>query len=80
MKKFYEIREHTMEIINFKKKKKKKNLLTNKKQKHMKTQKFVIFVKRNLKISMPKKKIIVKLGPIVIIQGNIEVLHIAYAI
>ena len=46
----------------------------------MKWQKFVIFVNRNLKISMPKKKIIVKLGPIVIIQGNIEVLHIAYAI
>ena len=38
----------------------------------MKTQKIVIFVKKNLKINIVKSEIIV------IIQGNIEVLRIAY--
>ena len=38
----------------------------------MKTQKIVIFVKKNLKINFVKSEIIV------IIQGNIEVLRIAY--
>ena len=38
---------------------------------HMKMQKFVIFVKKNLKIDMLKIKIIVKLGTTVIKQGNI---------
>ena len=42
--------------------------------------KFLMFVKKNLKINMPKVKIIVKLGTIVIIQGNIEVLQIAFVI
>ena len=46
----------------------------------MKMQKFVIFVKKNLKINMLKIKNIVKLGIIVIIQVNIEELHIAYVI
>ena len=44
----------------------------------MKIQKFVIFVNKNLKI-----KNIVKLGTIfiiVVIQENIEVMHVAYAI
>ena len=41
-------------------------------------QKFVIFVKENLKINMLKIKIIVKLGTNVVIKGNIEVLHVAH--
>ena len=66
MKKFCEsVREHAMTIINFKKKKMKP--LTNKEQK------VVIFVDKMVKI-----KNIVKLGIIVIIQGNVEVLRIAY--
>ena len=43
-------------------------------------QKFIIFVKKNLKINMLKIKIAVKLGTIVIIQGNAEVLNITFAI
>ena len=43
-------------------------------------QKCAIFVRKNLKVSMLKIKNIVKLGTIVIKQGNMEVLHIAYAI
>ena len=45
---------------------------------HMKIQEFVIFVNKNLKI-----KNIVKLGNIfiiVVIQENIEVMYVAYAI
>ena len=41
----------------------------------MKMQKFIMFVKKNLKM-----KIIVQLGTIVILQENIEVLHIVYVI
>ena len=43
-------------------------------------QESVIFVKKNLKINMWKIKNILKLGISVIIQGNIEVLCIAYVI
>ena len=43
-------------------------------------QKSVIFVKKNVKINMLKIKNIEKLGTIITIQGNIEVLHIAYII
>ena len=43
-------------------------------------QKFIIFVKKNLKINMLKIKIAVKLGTTVIIQGNAEVLNITFAI
>ena len=46
----------------------------------MEMQKFVVFVKNNMKINMLKIKIIVKLGTNVIIQVNIKVLHIAYVI
>ena len=46
----------------------------------MKMQKYIIFVKKNLKMNMIKIKSIVKLGFIVVIQVNIEVLHIAYVI
>ena len=46
----------------------------------MKMQKFVLFVKKTLSINMLKIKNIVNLGTIVIMQGNIEMLHIAYVI
>ena len=77
MKKFCEfLREYVMKIINFKKRKMK---LLTKKQK-LKMQKSVIFVKKNLKINIWKIKNIVKLEIIVIIEENIEKLHIAYVI
>ena len=43
-------------------------------------QKSVIFIKKKLKINIWKIKNIVKIRIIVIIQTNIEVLHIAYVI
>ena len=43
----------------------------------MKTQKSVIFFKKNLKIYMLKTKNILKLEIIAIIQGNVEVLGIS---
>ena len=46
----------------------------------MKMQISVIFVKKNLKINMWKRKILVKLEIVAIIQGNIEVLRVAYVI
>ena len=46
----------------------------------MKVQKPVIFVKTNLKINMLMITNIVELEIIFIVQLNIEVLHIAYAI
>ena len=51
MKKFFEyLREHAMKINNFKKKKMK--LLTKEQQNHMKIQKSVIFIKKNLKTNI----------------------------
>ena len=47
---------------------------------HMKMQKFVVFVKKNLKIKILKITNILKLGTIAIKQVNIEVLHMEYAI
>ena len=46
----------------------------------MKMQKFVPFIKKNLKINMLKIKNIAKLATIVIISVNKEVLHLAYVI
>ena len=46
----------------------------------MEKQKSVIFVKKSLKINMRKIRYIVKSEIIVIIEGNIEVLRIAYVI
>ena len=78
MKKFCEsLREHAMEIINFERKKMK--LLTKEQQESYKNAKISYVYQENLKIIMWKITNIVKLGIIVIIQGNIEVLHIAYA-
>ena len=45
---------------------------------HLKTQKFVIFIRENFQINMLKMKNIAKLEIVVIIQENIEVFHIAY--
>ena len=53
-------------------------LLTNEQKKSYEIQKFVIFVKKNLKINTLTIKNIVKLGTIANIQENIEVLHIEY--
>ena len=46
----------------------------------MKMQKSVIFLEKDLKTNKLKIIHIVRLEIIVIIQGNIEVLHIAYVI
>ena len=47
---------------------------------HIKNEKKVYICKKNLKVNMLKMKNIVKLETLVIIQVNIEVLHIAYVI
>ena len=79
MKTFFEsFREHAMKIINFKKKTMK--LLTNEQQKLHENTKICYICKKNLKINMLKIKNIVKLGTIVIIHVNIDVLRIAYVI
>ena len=79
MKKFcHLLRVHAMKIINFKE----KNEIINKRTARVKgkIQISVIFVKKDLKISISKIKNIVKLEIIVIMQNNIEVLHISYVI
>ena len=43
-------------------------------------QKIFIFTNKNLKINMPNLKDIVKVVTIVIMQVNIEMLHITYVI
>ena len=70
-----------MKIIDFRKKEMK--LLTKKQQEayeNMEMQKYVKFVKKNVKNKHLKDKNIIKLEIIVIMQGNIEVLHIAYVL
>ena len=47
---------------------------------NIKNQKYAIFVKKNLKINMLQIKDIAKLGTVIIIQENIEVLHIVHVI
>ena len=46
----------------------------------MKMQKSVIFLEKDLKTNMLKIIHIVRLEIVVIMQGNIEVLHIAYVV
>ena len=76
MTKFCEfLREHAMKIINLE-----KNEVIDSSRNHMKVQKSVLFVKKNLKIDIWKMKNILKLEIIVIKQENIKVLHITYAI
>ena len=43
-------------------------------------QKFVIFVGKSLKINILKIKNTVKIGSIIIIQGNIEAMRLGYII
>ena len=64
-----------MKIINLKKNIKS---LTKEQQNHMKMQFSLTFVEKNLKINLLKIKFIIKFGTIVIIQGNKELLPIAY--
>ena len=72
IKKFCEsLREHAMRILNFKKKK--WNYLPNSNRNHMKIQKSVIYIKKNVEINMWKIKDIIKLKINAIIQENIEV-------
>ena len=79
MKRFCQLlRVQAMKIINFKE----KNEIINKRTARVKgkIQISVIFVKKDLKISISKIKSIVKLEIIVIMQNNIEMLHISYVI
>ena len=79
MKKLYEsLREHAIEIINFKKKKVK--LLINEQQKSDENVKFCCICKQKLEDIHDKDKKVGKLETIVIIQVDIEELHIAYVI
>ena len=79
MKKFCELsREHITKLINFKKKKMK--LLMKEYQESNKKQNFLIFVKKKLKINIRKIRNTVKIKIIVITQGSIEILLIAYVI
>ena len=77
MKEFFEsLRDDTIKINSFEKKKKKKMNRKN----HLKMQRCAIFGKKNVKIEMVKVKDIVKLEIIVFVQFTIEVLPIAYVI
>ena len=80
IKKFCEyLRDNATKMINFKKKNIQVIKLTNSRN-HIKSQNIVIFVKKSLKKNLLKIKNIVRLGTIVIVQGNIEILHIAYVL
>ena len=65
-----------MEKINLKKKK--MHLLT--KEQEESYENFATFVEKSLKINMLKVKTITKLEIVIIIQVNIEVMHIAYEV
>ena len=47
---------------------------------HIKTKKSAIFLKKNLKINILRTKSITKFGTIVIVQDDIEVLHVKHVI
>ena len=80
MKNFCEsLREEAMKIINLRMKKKKK-LLKIEQQESYKNAEFCLCPKKVSKINMWKIKNIVNWEIIVIIEGNIEVLHIAHVI
>ena len=79
MKKFCEsLREHAMKIINFKKKKMK--LLTKQQQESYEIAKICYICKKTIENKYMKDKKYRKLKIIVIIQGNVKVLRIAYVI
>ena len=65
-----------MEKINLKRKK--MHLLT--KEQEESYENFATFVEKSLKINMLKVKTITKLEIVIIIQVNIEVMHIAYEV
>ena len=71
------VKKHTMQINNLKKKK--MNSLTNKQQKSYQNAKLCYICKEKFEDKCPKENI-VKLKTIIIIQGNIEVVLIAYVI
>ena len=74
MKKFCKSwRQHAVDIINVINKKMETNS-----NNHTKMQKFFIVAKKNLNTYIFKIKNIVKLGAIVIIKVNMDVLHMAY--
>ena len=76
MKKF--LREHAMKTINFKKKKMK--LLTKEHQESYENPKVCYICEETSEYKYLKDERYHKLEIIVIVQGNIEVLHIAYVI
>ena len=79
MKKFYEpLREQALKTIDFKKKKMKP--LTKEQQQSYEKTKICYICKEKFKNKHLKGKNIVKFEIIVIIQGNIQVMHIAYVI
>ena len=79
MKKSWEsLREHVMKIINFKKKEVK--LLKKEQNESYESIKTAYNCKEKIKNKYLKSKVIIKLEIIVIIQGNREVLLIAYVI
>ena len=79
MKKFCEyLREHTMKLINLKKKKMK--LLTKEQHESYENAKICYICKEKFKNKYLKDEKIVKSGIIVIMQENIEVLLVAHII
>ena len=79
VKKFCEsLREHAMKIINLKKKKMK--LLTKEQWESYENAKICNICKEKFENKYLKEKNIVKLEMIVTIQGNLEVVYIAYVI
>ena len=46
----------------------------------IKTQKYVLFGKKDLRVKMQQIKNVLKFGTIVMMQENIEVLHVLYVI
>ena len=79
MKKFCEpLREHSVKIINLKKKKIK--LLTTKHENSYDNGKSFIIVKKSLKINILKIKNTLKFEIIFVIQVNKKVLHIAHVV
>ena len=80
MKKFFEsLREHSMEMTNFKKKK--ITLVTNEEHELRRWRKtYVIKIKINHEDKHDQYKVIAKLRTIVITQWNVEVLQIAFVV
>ena len=79
MKKFCEpLKEHVMEKVIWKRKKRK--LLIDEQQTSCENAKKLIYFFKKVEDNMLKIIIIVKIGTIVVIHGNIEALHTTYLI